>query len=113
MATRVAGARCSRTRSEWSACTSLSSSPPRLPPSSAWSPSPLPRRAPGGMGGAYREGVRGGGIEESIQSQTFERGLVCILAPRRPPSFALSKVFLWSCQLLSSPYRLLNPLTSP
>ena len=58
MATRVAGARCSRTRSEWSACTSLSS-----PPSPLLQLGPPPR-SPGARPEAWA-GLMGRGSGEA------------------------------------------------
>lgn len=100
MATRAAGARCSRTRSEWGACTSLSS----LPPSPGWSPSPLPRRAPSGVGGALGERGSGeAGLKGASNHRCVRGGLASILAHRRPPSLASSLVFLQPRQPLRSP----------
>lgn len=62
MATRAAGARCSRTRSEWGACTSLSSLPP---PFSGLVPLPAPQARARRCGRGLRRGGSGeAGLKE-------------------------------------------------
>lgn len=102
MATRAAGARSSRTRSEWGACTSLSSP----------SPSPLLQFGPPPRSQARARwrgrGLKGKGSREvglkGASNHRHWRGASPPSSRRRdPPSLVHSHVALWPCRPLSSP----------